>query len=341
VIDPTAFATLDHGTQVACLRDLAIDVVSRRYGLRDPDCDLLQYENNAVFAITCAGDRFALRLSPPGSPLAATLSEMMWLAAIRRDTGLRVPSPVATTDGALVATTAPTGAAPVRLATLMRWVPGVRPTRDTAVELAPALGAVAATLHEHGASFQAPHGFVREDGGLPRLRADARAIARAADNGRVAPSIAAFVERAVARVEPAVDRMGTLPDVWGLVHGDLHADNLVVDGNAVGVIDFDDAGWGHFLYDVATVLDAMRRRVLIADVEYQAFRAAFLRAYGAVRPLPPSLDDDLATFRAIREIATLAFIASTDNAEVASWGPGRSAEIEVGLAAFLAGRSDL
>jgi Ser/Thr protein kinase RdoA (MazF antagonist) len=339
--DDATFAALGHDVQVAALRGLAIDVAKRCYGLLALDCRLLQYENNAVFAVSCASERFALRLSPPATNRVALDSEMAWLAAIRRDTGLRVPTPVPATDGRFVVETAHGGIAPARPATLMRWVEGDRPTRDAVTALASSLGEIIAVLHVHGGSFAVPPDFARSRWGVFRLRADGDAIASAASRGRVSLSLAELVQHAIARLERALDAMGTGPAVWGLVHGDLHADNLVVDTSGIGIIDFDDAGWGHYLYDVATLLDAMRRRILPTASEYHAFRSAFLRAYGAARSLPASVNADLATFRAVREIATLAFITGTANAEVASWADQRSAEIAAGLRAYLAGTSDL
>jgi Ser/Thr protein kinase RdoA (MazF antagonist) len=341
MIDDAGFEALAHDVQVASLRDLAVEVATRDYGLHAPDCRLLQYENNAVFAVTSAGERFALRLSPPATARVALGSEMAWLTAIRRDTALRVPEPVTAADGTYVVETARGRGAPARFATLMRWVEGGRPEPKAVAALAPALGELTAMLHVHGGTFAVPAGFARSPWGVPRLRADGDAIISATRRGRLGDSLLQLVERAVARVERALDVMGTSPAVWGLIHGDLHADNLAVDASAIGIIDFDDAGWGHYLYDVATLLDAVRRRVLTTEPDYRAFRSAFLRSYAAVRSLPSSLDADLIVFRAVREIATLAFITGTTNAEVASWGPERTHEIATNLAAYLADASDL
>src|SRR5262249_60354112 len=41
-------------------------------------------------------------------------------------------------------------------------------------------------------------------------------------------------------------------DRYGLVHADTRLANLLVDGDAVSVIDFDDSGFSWFLYDVGT-----------------------------------------------------------------------------------------
>ncbi len=45
---------------------------------------------------------------------------------------------------------------------------------------------------------------------------------------------------------------GQGPDRFGLVHADIRLANLLVDGEHVRVIDFDDCGWSWFMYDFAT-----------------------------------------------------------------------------------------
>ncbi|MCP3985444.1 MAG: phosphotransferase, partial [bacterium] len=41
---------------------------------------------------------------------------------------------------------------------------------------------------------------------------------------------------------------------YGLIHADLVLENLLVDGSRIRIIDFDDAGEGWHLFDLATVL---------------------------------------------------------------------------------------
>jgi Ser/Thr protein kinase RdoA (MazF antagonist) len=62
----------------------------------------------------------------------------------------------------------------------------------------------------------------------------------------------------------------------------------------VKVIDFDDCGFGNWLYDIAVSLWELRHRH-----DYQQFRAALIDGYTQHRPLPPGdlahLDDFIAT----------------------------------------------
>ena len=86
--------------------------------------------------------------------------------------------------------------------------------------------------------------------------------------------------------------LGSKPDVFGLIHADLHLENALFDGDAVRLIDFDDCGLGYWLYDLAVPLWEYRDRD-----DYPAIRAALLDGYGSRRALPDVslLDDFIAT----------------------------------------------
>jgi Ser/Thr protein kinase RdoA (MazF antagonist) len=49
-------------------------------------------------------------------------------------------------------------------------------------------------------------------------------------------------------------KIGEAPDVFGLIHGDLHGENVLFHEGAIRAIDFEGCVWGHYLYDVAVAL---------------------------------------------------------------------------------------
>jgi Ser/Thr protein kinase RdoA (MazF antagonist) len=105
--------------------------------------------------------------------------------------------------------------------------------------------------------------------------------------------VAAVFDR-VRRTEAA---LGDTPDTFGLLHGDLHQGNYLFRGAEVSAIDFDDCGWGHFIYDVAVTLSEVS-----ALCHYPALREGLLAGYQRVRPLPAGLDRHLPAFLALREL---------------------------------------
>jgi Ser/Thr protein kinase RdoA (MazF antagonist) len=69
------------------------------------------------------------------------------------------------------------------------------------------------------------------------------------------------------------------PNQWGLIHGDLHYDNVLFDGNELRVIDFDGMISAPFAYDIG---------VTLYHIGYQGLpaREAIFAGYQNVRPLP-------------------------------------------------------
>jgi Ser/Thr protein kinase RdoA (MazF antagonist) len=94
------------------------------------------------------------------------------------------------------------------------------------------------------------------------------------------------------RMRTVMAELGSQSDAFGLIHADLHLENALFDGDAVRVIDFDDCGFGYWLYDIAVPLWDNRSRA-----DYTAIRAALLEGYGDHRELPDltHLDDFIAT----------------------------------------------
>jgi Ser/Thr protein kinase RdoA (MazF antagonist) len=64
------------------------------------------------------------------------------------------------------------------------------------------------------------------------------------------------------------------PQVFGLIHGDFTFDNVLLYRRDLRIIDFDDCGFGYFLYDIATLLDRIEWRE-----DYPSLRAALIEGY--------------------------------------------------------------
>ena len=329
------FDGLTHRGQARRLRHIAIAAL-RDYPTGVARLALLQYEDNAVYQVTTGvGDRFILRLgAADGHGVAELRAELLWLEALRRDTDLAVPIPVPTTRGEFLTIAHAPGVPNPRPCVLFRRVPGTPPTATVRPETATRIGALTARLHLHAERFVPPPGFVRPSWGWDRLFGSSSALPTASLPVRDR----AIVTDAGLRVRNELGALGTGGAVWGLTHADLHIGNLLIDRGNVGVIDFDDCGWGYYLLDVATVLSSLRRVVPNAPT-YAALRAAYLAGYAEVRPLPAALAAQLATFTVLRAMVIANFILGSTNAEVQTWGPPRLAGIIRDLERYLAGRA--
>ena len=92
-------------------------------------------------------------------------------------------------------------------------------------------------------------------------------------------------------------------DAFSLIHADLHPGNVLVDGDRLAVIDFDDAAFGWHLYDLAVAL------VFYQDhVHYEGFRDACLRGYVRLRSLPDDVARLLPMFLLIRCLVQIGWL---------------------------------
>ncbi len=100
-------------------------------------------------------------------------------------------------------------------------------------------------------------------------------------------------------IRAVLDRYGVDARTYSLIHADLHFDNVLVDGDRLAVIDFDDSGFGWHQYDLAVVLTGHPAERF--DLNF----ASLLRGYRRVRALP---DEDAALVPMLVVVRALALL---------------------------------
>ena len=90
-----------------------------------------------------------------------------------------------------------------------------------------------------------------------------------------------------------------------LVHADLRLANLLVDGDTITVIDFDDCGFGWYFYDFGTAVSFFED-----DPAVPEWQEAWVSGYRSRRPLAPSDEAMLPSFVLLRRLLLLAWMGS-------------------------------
>ena len=315
-----AFDALTSPGQVRRLARLA-RVALEEYDLPAAELRPIAHWENTTFRVdaSAGGDdghnyepgRFLLRVHSVGYQTPARIaSEMAWLGALREEAGLIVPEPVLSRRGEAVVVAEAAGVPQPRACSLLRWVRG-RFCKSPSPSYYEALGELMAKLHNHSAGWKPPVGFERRRWDWDGFFGSGVGLGHGGGSREVwslvpQPYRATF-ERVAEHARAVMDGLGHEPDAWGLIHADLHPNNVLLRASQARAIDFDDCGWGHWAYDMAVVLG---RHLLDESPEAVAQRLSLERGYARHRPLPHSQMAHLKSLSAARGVALALWVLS-------------------------------
>lgn len=270
----------------------------------------LRRTNNAVYEVLGEGlpdHRAVLRIHRPNYRTTdQTRAELTLLDAVAEplaEAGVRVPSPIRTQAGELLAER------DEGHADLITWVDGEvrRPTMGLGPSGCRELGRALASLHAATQHTPVTRGLpVWDAAGLVGEKSPFRPGAL---KDVFSPGEAALLRQVEGAAKETFRRLDRVEGSRGVVHADFILGNCLLlrreRGWSVGIIDFDDCGIGYFAYDVATLADNL------ADFP-QAGRniAAFLDGYRDVRELPRVVETELSVLMAARHAASSLWLAA-------------------------------
>ncbi len=269
---------------------------------------VLNLSENATFALRCPQrDELVLRVHRIGYSAADEIrSELAWIEALRNGGVVETVTPVAGIDGEFVQTLSSPGGRAARHAVAFERLPGREPdpTGDTVSWFA-RLGELTARMHTHARRWQRPAGFRRKRWHLAAmLGQDAFWGSWRAATG-LTPAGIAVIEGASSLIEQRLAQFGDGPERFGLIHADLRLANLLVDGDRLRIIDFDDCGFSWFMYDFATAVSFMEDHPMVP-----ALLSAWVDGYRQAAALSPQEVAEIPTFVVLRRIVLSAWLAS-------------------------------
>lgn len=271
---------------------------------------LVSMAENVTFKVTDRRDgrTYVLRLHRPGYHTLDELdSEQAWIRALA-DAGIDVPRAVSAHDGRGYVPVTIEATGERRFAGLARWTEGrllsdvLAETGDQAVveDYFSQLGALTAAMHNQASAWQPPPGFRRHALDSDGLMGMAPHWGPFWEHRSLSAAERRLLLDARARMHEKLMRLRRDPSGYSLIHSDMHPGNILVDGDRLTVIDFDDAGFGWHQYDIAVVLTYWQSRPNAAAIE-----RAFLDGYQAVRPVPGAALAAVPMFRLIRWMASI------------------------------------
>jgi Ser/Thr protein kinase RdoA (MazF antagonist) len=275
-----------------------VRVALRRWDLPVTDLAPIKVRENAVFRIDLeGGGRAVVRVHRCGYHSDSELhSEFAWLRALEAG-GIAVPRVIRSRQGRdfeIVTVSETIGA---RQIDVFEWIEGRQlGSVESGIEGEAAvvasqyerIGAIAARMHNHTAGWRHPDGFRRH----------------------------AWDAAGLVGEQPLWGRFWQLAALTrtqqGLIHADLVPENLLVDGDRICVIDFDDAGFGWHLFELATSL-----YFIAGESVYPAAREALIRGYRTERALSDETLERLPLFLAARGTTYLGWVHTRPDSDTA------------------------
>ncbi|MDB6045878.1 MAG: aminoglycoside phosphotransferase [Gammaproteobacteria bacterium] len=286
----SAFSELSPVEQAARLHQLALAAVS----LWPLDCvriEAIKVRENAVYAVhTADSRRVVLRVHRLGYHSDEALrSELTWMQALAEH-GIEVPRAIPSRAGKPFELIEFEGVPGPRQVDLFEWIEGrqlgsveqgMSAQFQWIEQIYGTIGELAARMHNQSCSWQPPAEFERHSWCGEGLTGAAPLWGRFWELEALTTRQRALFEHLRARISRSLADFGTTSDRFGLIHADLVPENILVEGKRLRIIDFDDAGFGWHMFEIATSLYFIRRESF-----YEVAREALIAGYRRHRPLP-------------------------------------------------------
>ncbi|MDH5346222.1 MAG: phosphotransferase [Gammaproteobacteria bacterium] len=266
----------------------------REWDIEGATLGLLKHRENAVFSVEKDGFRAALRLHRHGYHTDAELrSELQWMQALS-DAGIRVPEIIPAVSGEPFVNCDAEGLPGTIQVDLFRWIDGRQlgsveagiDDVDAVDRTFGALGELAARVHNQAVSWTLPNGYTRHAWDAEGLAGERPFWGRFWEIENAGKEQRDLLRRARKRLRSELGALPKSPGGYSMIHADFAAENVMLEGGDVRLIDFDDAGFGWHLFELVTAL------IFISGEDYfDRARDALIAGYRKHRQLT---EDDLA-----------------------------------------------
>jgi Ser/Thr protein kinase RdoA (MazF antagonist) len=295
-----------------------------RWGLQNAEVRPVAYRENMTFAVDAGGSgRFALRIHQAGYRTDAQIQSELDYMEFLNEKGVPTPQVVRASDGSSFVVAGHAEVEEPRQCDLFEWIDG-KPLRNSgeppdmevgeAAKLYVEVGRQAAALYNATEFWTRPEGFVRPvwdvEGifGANANLGDFRKSVQLSDVQRK------FLDELAARLTDELDAFGKTPDRWGLSQGDFLSENVMVCADGLRLVDFDDAGEGWYLFDIATALFD-----LTGSEYFDPCLAGYVAGFRELRDLPEDHLQMLPAFILARVLSYLGHAVTRSHLEQSEW----------------------
>lgn len=285
---------------------------------QNPEILLLKFSENIICELKTENDRAVIRINRPGyHNLEELENELLWITEINKKTDVHTATVYTGVDGKILHEFT-SGSGLIYTYSIQAFLSGI-PLRKlqgkNRMEQLKQVGRIAAKLHTmEEDNPHIPDKFRRFTWDIPdTLREGARWGYFLSVNSFAKDDRKLF-EAAAEKIERRLLKYGRSSKNYGLIHADLHSENILVDGNEMSLIDFDDCGYSWYLYDLASAVSQQSEE--IGEMVH-----AYVEGYQEIRMLSEVDRSEIETFVLLRRLVRLGWMTShQDNGVLAREG---------------------
>ena len=300
---------MDRDPVESCYKPAALKALES-FPVEAKKVELIAHSENLTFRVSdCSNDNdYVLKLHRPGyNSIEQLNSERIWVGALR-EAGLSVPGSLLTHKGQHFELVDIPDTGEQRYAGMTTWLQGTPLSQylttssdaEERTRFFRRIGELAAAIHNQSSRWKEPAGFARSRLDLEGLLGETPRWGRFWEHAELTKAEKALLLGERERARAILIAYGARRDNFGLIHTDLHPENIVYNGEDLALIDFDDSAYGWHLYEIASALFMDR-----FAPDFDALREALLEGYREHRPLAEQDVELLSVFLLIRGMAII------------------------------------
>ena len=274
----------------------------------------LQSENTVFKVEGLDGNTYALRVHRKGyHDLEELNSEHLWTSSLS-NAGLLVPEAVVTRSGEAYKTVSFLNSSEYRYVGLVKWIEGTilndlildLEEKDVS-DLYESLGKVVAKFHKATIAWEKPKDFKRHSFDTDGLLGSKPFWGRFWEAQNATTREREKLSLIRNNITEILSKLPMDINSFGMIHADLHSQNVLIQGKSLSVIDFDDSGFGWYGFDLAVAIWD-RLDFTATGCHFDIAYKSLIRGYLEERPNAKDIIETIPTFLLMRTLMIIRWI---------------------------------
>jgi len=290
---------------------------------RDAPMSLLKIRENGVYRVLdeATGKKYVIRVHRANYHTDDELrAELQWTDSLG-EYGVLTPTLLSSKNDRIFEIVESDGVPEPRQVDIVEWIEGrelgaietgVNSTGDELHVCFETIGNLMAKMHNHNDSWREPDGFTRHRWDIEGLTGEQPFWGRFWELPALSRQQKQIILDVRKRLRDDLREFGMASDRFGMIHADLLSENIIFAEDGIRVIDFDDAGYGWYLFDLVTTLFFLQ-----GEAQFAIAKEALISGYRQNRPLSEECLSWLPVFFMARATTYLGWMHTRSETETA------------------------